>query len=283
MVVLASVGSLWLVAAVLGGSALLVFISSFIVVLGPLAILANTVEASLGLNYRGQVRRLSTFDATQPLSVGEIVRMKVGVVLCVTMLGYLAFFGGLIGIALCYDFGGIVQRTFSDIRDLGGMAMVLWASAVFALFAALSATGTTLAMSFGYGISSVFKRPVLLCIFVEVLLFPVLCPVLEYITGWNLGLASRLCLVASGGILIGVAIWSLRRAVLEGHYERRFVYGFSVGWILLLALLLGLLLDAGADIPITQLHGAVFAAGLCSIPLASAAWAPMALASARNQ
>ena len=252
--------------------------------LTPLALLFCTVESVLGVKYRGQVALLSVYEATQPVAVAESIRLKLGVILRITLAGFAIFAVGALCGALVFfvsidDLGSVL----ADVADANGLAVALWIGCGLALFAAVCAAAALWTMSLGYGSSVLADKKAPLAIVTAVLLLPGVIQVIEGLTGWDLRMVTGLCYLVSGGTLIGVTLMGFRSAVRAGFLSMGQSIGALGGWISLLALLLMLALDTGAEIPTLTFQEVVFAVGLLCIPVASVAWAPLSLGAARNQ
>ena len=287
MIVLA-VGLGVMVLSVLPGSTgrlMLPFIAlwSISLCLTPLALLFCTVEAVLGVRYRGHVARLSIFDATQPVAIRDAVRLKLGIIVRV-MLGGCAVIvlGAVCCVVVLMEDGGVIVP-LPGIDDSNGQLAALWTVIGLILVLPVVATLALLTMSLGYGGDYLRERQGSVLIFMLVLIAPMKIHMVENLTGWNLQVLSGLFLCAAGLSLVGVTVFSIRRAERAGHCGPWQLIGIAGGWALLLAFLFRLAVVSGIEISNVPVPWLVFLVGLLCIPVASVALAPLSLAAARHQ
>ncbi|MBX3178463.1 MAG: hypothetical protein KF886_13970 [Candidatus Hydrogenedentes bacterium] len=252
--------------------------------LTPLALLFCTVEAVLGVRYRGHVARLSVFDATQPVAIRDAVRLKLGVIVRV-MLGSCAvlMLGAVCCVVVLMEDGDGIGPLIAEIEDANGLLVALWSICALILVLPVVAMAALLTMSLGYGGDYLREKQGPVLVFLLVLIAPMKTHMVENLTGWNLQVLSVLCLYAAGLSLVGVTMLSVRRAERAGHCGPWQLIGIAVGWALLLAFVFRLAIMSGVEIPQLPLPWLVFLAGLLCIPIASVALAPLSLAAARHQ
>ena len=252
--------------------------------LAPLVLLFCTVQAVLGLRYRGQVARLSTFDATQPVAIAEAVRLKLRVVLRITISGSAVLALGALCSAVVIAGGWEdVDRLLAEVEELYGLLPALWAASGLVLLLSLVATAALLTMSLGYGWEYYLKSKGAALVFQLLVIAPMLVFVVELISGWDLWYLGDPALSCCGLAMVGATVSSMYRAQRAGFCSLAQMACVVCGWLLILLLVLRLAIVSGVELPSVSLPWLAFLAGLLCVPVASVALAPLSLALARNQ
>ncbi len=254
-----------------------------------LALILLVTEGVLGMKYRAKVLRLSVYEATQPLSVGSSIVLKLGVILSVAAVGSVVLLlGGICCASVLISIDGIeramtrmVELSWTEISVVGYGFAALVAYLLAYLLACL--TAILLAMSLGYSAPWIEKHRALPVFGTLFILFPMFLRVVEALLKWDLRYLEEAYLLAWGVLLIAATLFGMRAVLRMGIYGPTPVTIIVVLWVVCVVLLGRQVLQHNPAFVSLSVYAVVFVCGLCCIPIGSLAWAPLALAAQRNQ
>ena len=251
-----------------------------------LALILLVTEGVLGMKYRAKVLRLSVYEATQPISVGNSIVLKLGVTAGVALVSSVVlFFGGVCCAAVLMSIDD-VERAMTTAQELS------WAetySGVGYGFAALVAylltclTAILLAMSLGYSAPWIEKHRALPVFGTLFILFPMFLRAVEALLKWDLRFLEEAYLLAWGILLIAATLFSMRAVIRMGIYRPTPVAKIVALWVVCVVLLGRQVVQHNPALSSLSMYAVIFVCGLCCIPIGSLAWASLSLAAQRNQ
>lgn len=253
-----------------------VWLGALVVV--PIVFQLLAADSTLGITHKQGLVCLSPFDATRPMRCDQLIGIKVLVVFGWSLCGFLliAIFAGLFALL-----SGEYEYWLRDFRTIqgavGNVSLVWWVVGVIdLLFIFLSSTTLLFAQALWMS-----RYPQVLLAGSLLLLAHVGLFAWDAAHGWPWELWWR-CYgyVLPAAVIVGSLI-ALVLAIRAGYLGKLY-FGMALGaWLVYVASTVGLLASSSPPQPIAFVAYLVGAA-LLIVPLASAAFAPLALAAHRH-
>jgi hypothetical protein len=237
-------------------------------------------EWSLGLKHRQGAVWLSTFDAAQPMGTDTLIVVKLIVLATSVLASWLAM-------VCAAAFQTVVWGSLRDWTQIGvAISSIVanitgpwWALVIF-LAMVLCASSSAMMIALGLWLPR-YPKVFAVAVFVVV--------VHLFLAAWDsqhAGLFSPLWIVYGwllSAAMVTVCLWALWRSLSWCCLRKRFLVVALCLWTLFVCATVALYLDIapeGVTIPLSAL---ALMSGAMTIPLSSAAFAPLALASHRHR
>jgi len=252
-----------------------------LVIVIPFLLSPLTLHALLGIKRSGSISWLSIYDATRPIYVSASIALKTATSLSLALAMSLVF---AVTAFLCGLFAvpdSVFELAHSILARMSAQPVhsVLLAVRGLATLIFIHLTWILAVSSLWYSATK-GRRALFPILGVQVCVSLVLIlPFLQESTGFQLMPLVRLCMFGCGGYLIATTALSLYRAIRLGFLRGYQVIVIVAVWVLLLADSRSTLVGLSAF----GMSPLVLVVGFLCLPVASFAWAPLSLATARNQ
>lgn len=251
-----------------------------------LALILLVTEGVLGMKYRAKVLRLSVYEATQPISVGSGMVLKLGVTAGVALVGSVVLLFGAVccaAVMISIDDMGRVLTTAQALLRTETHFGIEYGFVALAAYLLACLTAIHLAMGVGYCAPWLERHRVAFVFGLLFLLFPMFVLASETLVMWNFRFLYDSYLLTWGILLIAATVYGLRAVLKEAIYRPRPVALMVVLWVVCVVLIIRLVVLLDPTLTSLSVYAVVFLCGLCCIPIGSMAWAPLSLAAQRNQ
>lgn len=236
-------------------------------------------DGALGLRRREGVLRFSSYDATRPLTNGQLIAVKMVVTGTCSLVGWLCMW---VGAAIYIRFGGdgmIWSRVVAGGADVIGNVPSYWWFAAIVVLTMTYVSTTSVLLAFG------LWTPLYPRVFVGLLVFAYIslgAVAFDAHNDWRWKAFWPVYGYLMTSVLVALCLYAIFRALRDRAIGLRAFSCIGLFWMTYVGLTVTLALEAPQLADISMPLGIVLGS-LLLVPLAATACAPLALASQRHR
>ena len=247
-------------------------------VLSPAIYQLVATDAALGLRARTGTYRFSAYDATRPLTNGQLVAIKLTAVAACSFLAWLPMWCGSLLYAVFSTDGRILSQLTAATESFSPGSWTFWPATISSALL-LYVSGSCMLLTFGLWMPYYAKRFVAFCCFAYAHIG------LAFFGSrfeWELATFWQTYAFVAAAVAVLLSVRTIARALKHEAIAVNVFLAVFAAWVVLVASIAGVASSTGLldRIPLSV---AVLFSGLLFIPLAAPAAAPMALRAQRHQ